>query len=316
VNAIFGRQPLLVLKGRQVAVIFLEAAMATEFRNILFPVDFSPHCKTVWPAVLSMSRRFDANLTLLHAVPVIEPFYAGVEPYYPIALDVESMEREARERLVSEFSPSVSLPQLQVNVHVESGDPAICISRFAEANRVDLIMMPSRGCGKFRSLLIGSVATKVLHDAHCPVWVSESALISEAAAEAQYGSIFAAVDLSPEATGIVTHALEFAKTFNAHLRLVHAVPGEDGMVARFSSYVHSLEEDAREQLARMEQQLGVDLPVCVAAGHVSEVVRHAALDHKADLVVIGRGRITKTLGRLRTNAYTIIRDATSPVLTF
>jgi nucleotide-binding universal stress UspA family protein len=289
--------------------------MATEFRSILFPVDFSLHCKTVWPAVQSMARRFDAQVTVLHAVPVVQPFYAGVEPYYLIALDIEPMEREARERLLSEFG-GCGLPQNRINVHVESGDPAICISDFAESNRVDLIMMASRGCGKFRSLVIGSTATKVLHDVHCPVWVSESATISEAAAEAHYSSIIAAVDLSSDAAGIVSHALEFAGTFNSELRLVHAVPADHDMAARFGSYVDSLEEDAHERLARLLQQLGVELPVCVGAGGVSEVVRHAVMDHKADLLVIGRGRMTRTLGRLRTNAYAIIRDAPCPVLTF
>lgn len=288
--------------------------MATKFKNILFPVDFSSHSKTVWPAVQSMSRRFDARVTILHAVPVVEPFYAGVEPYYPIALDVESMERDARERLLSEFGGGP--PENRIDVHVECGDPAICISDFALANRIDLIMMASRGCGKVRSLLIGSIATKVLHDAHCPVWVSESATLSEAAAGARYGRIMAAVDLSSEAPGIISHALEFAAAFNSELRLVHAVPADVDMPVRFSAYVHSLEEDAREHLARLLQQLGVELPVCVGTGRVSEVVRHAALDHKTDLLVIGRGRITKTLGRLRTNAYAIIRDAPCPVLTF
>ncbi len=286
--------------------------MAVEYRNILFPVDFSSHCNTVWPAVQSMSRRFDAQVTILHVVPVVEPFYAGVEPYYPIPLDVESMRREARQRLLSAFGAG----EIRIKVHVESGDPAICISDFAATNQIDLIMMPSRGCGKFRSLVIGSTATKVLHDVHCPVWVSESATLSEGAAEARYGSVIAAVDLSSEAPGIICHALEFAKSFNSALRLVHAVPAETDMAAPFSSYVHSLEEDAREHLGRLLQQLGVKLPVCVGAGRVSEVVHHAALDHKADLVVIGRGRMTKTLGRLRTNAYAIIRDAPCPVLTF
>ncbi len=287
-------------------------AMGFEFKTILFPVDFSPHCQTVWPAVRSMSQRFNAQVAILHVVPVVEPFYAGVEPYYLIPLDVESMQREARQRLLSAFGAD----GIRIKAHVESGDPAICISDFAAANQIDLIMMPSRGCGKFRSLVIGSTATKVLHDVHCPVWVSESATLSEGAAEARYGSVIAAVDLSSEAPKIIRHALDFAKSFNSALRLVHAMPAETDMAAPFSTYVHSLEEDAREHLGRLLQQLGLTAPVSVGTGRVSEVVRRAAMEHKADLVVIGRGRMTKTLGRLRTNAYAIIRDAPCPVLTF
>jgi hypothetical protein len=50
------------------------------------------------------------------------------------------------------------------------GDPASIITEYAARNRVDLIMMPTHGYGTFRSLLLGSVTAKVLHDAECPVW--------------------------------------------------------------------------------------------------------------------------------------------------
>ncbi len=59
---------------------------------------------------------------------------------------------------------------------------------------------------------------------------------------------------------------------------------------------------------------GVAAPLCLGAGEVSHVVRDSALGHSADLVVIGRGRATRTLGRLRSNVYSIIRDAPCPVI--
>jgi nucleotide-binding universal stress UspA family protein len=48
---------------------------------------------------------------------------------------------------------------------VDHGDPATYITAQAEKNDVDLIMMATHGYGTFRSLLLGSVAAKVLHDA-------------------------------------------------------------------------------------------------------------------------------------------------------
>jgi nucleotide-binding universal stress UspA family protein len=36
-------------------------------------------------------------------------------------------------------------------------------------------MMATHGTGLFRSLLIGSVTAKVLHDARCPVWIATRA---------------------------------------------------------------------------------------------------------------------------------------------
>jgi hypothetical protein len=49
-------------------------------------------------------------------------------------------------------------------------------------------------------------------------------------------------------------------------------------------------------------------------GRVGRAVHQAAIGHNADLVVIGRGVIQKKLGRLRSDAYSIIRDAPCPVI--
>ena len=66
----------------------------------------------------------------------------------------------------------------------------------------------------------------------------------------------------------------------------------------------------------LQKDAGTDVEVCIESGRVSSVVRRAALRHNADLVVIGRGKLQKPLGRLRTSAYAIIRESPCPVLSF
>ena len=48
-------------------------------------------------------------------------------------------------------------------------NPPIRIVSYAREHTIDLIMMPTHGYGPFRSLLIGSVTAKVLHDIELPV---------------------------------------------------------------------------------------------------------------------------------------------------
>jgi nucleotide-binding universal stress UspA family protein len=55
-------------------------------------------------------------------------------------------------------------------------------------------------------------------------------------------------------------------------------------------------------------------PYAVAVGDVAGSVREEARRHATDLVVIGRGLLQETLGRLRTHAYGIIRQAPCPVI--
>jgi hypothetical protein len=52
----------------------------------------------------------------------------------------------------------------------------------------------------------------------------------------------------------------------------------------------------------------------VVDGPIGESIGDAVKRNKGDLLVIGRGVIEERLGRLRTNAYDIIRSSPCPVL--
>ena len=53
--------------------------------------------------------------------------------------------------------------------HISVGDPAEVIVQFAREQQCDQIVMGTRGMGKFASLLLGSVASKVIQLAEIPV---------------------------------------------------------------------------------------------------------------------------------------------------
>ncbi len=61
----------------------------------------------------------------------------------------------------------------------------------------------------------------------------------------------------------------------------------------------------------------MNLEVCIDGGAVSNAVHDAAVTHHADLVIIGRGRDSRSRSAgCRTNSYAIIRDCPCPVLSF
>jgi nucleotide-binding universal stress UspA family protein len=53
--------------------------------------------------------------------------------------------------------------------HLFVGDPAETISRFAREHGCDEIMIGTRGLGNIGSLLVGSVASKIIHLSDVPV---------------------------------------------------------------------------------------------------------------------------------------------------
>ena len=284
-----------------------------QFHHILFPVDFSESCCKFRPFVKSVADRFHADVTLMHVVQTPVGWYGGTEAAFPILFDVEDMKKAVDSELKTfadrgDFSAQTRV----VNV---SDQPATAIAKYAQQAGVDLIMMPTHGYGPFRALLLGSVTAKVLHDVECPVWTAAHTE-EDSTKHLECREILCAIDLTPEAVPLIRHSLDLARQFAAKLRLVHAVPGGDGATVNHveSEFRRFLFECARDEIRKWQHEAGTDVQVCMEAGSVSKVVRAAAVHHEADLVLIGRGRLHETLGRLRTNAYAIIRDSPCPVL--
>jgi nucleotide-binding universal stress UspA family protein len=282
------------------------------FQKILFPVDMSDSCTAAAPFVEALVKQFQGELTLLHALEH-PPGYVTDWYGYMALVDIDAI-RRARQ---SEFDLFLKnrFEGLKVQRAMLEGDAAHEIIRYAQEHGTDLITMPTHGYGLFRSLLLGSVTAKVLHDAACPVWTGVH-VADTAAASAAIANVMCAVDLTESSLPIMRLAANLADDFRARLWLVHAVPGAETRPEKYfdADLQAFLEDEARKALSSLQKEAGVVAHLCLGAGEVPHVVRDAALHHAADLLVIGRGHATRTLGRLRTNVYSIIRQSPCPVI--
>ena len=281
-------------------------------QKILFPVDLSDSCRGAAPFVESMAKRFDANVTLLHVLEMPPPYFTdwyGFMAMVDVSAVRDGRANELREFLKDRFDgPTVNRVLLE-------GDPSGVISNYAQEQGMDLIMMPTHGFGTFRSLLLGSVTSKVLHDSACPVWtgvhVEETVL-----APGQFENVMCAVDLTEKSVATMHFASRMAKDLRAKLWLIHAIPGAETRPEKYfdTDLQEFLQTEARNTIAKMQVSAGVTAQLCIGAGDVAKVVQEAAIHHKADLLVVGRGHATRTLGRLRTHVYSIIRESPCPVI--
>ena len=286
-----------------------------EFKRILFPVDFSDRCRGAARYATATAERFRSELLLLHVVetPIARP---GELDFGALAFesDLEARVESTRERLGSFLEPDIA--NLRTEFHIEQGDPARTIVRFAKENRVDLILMPTHGYGAFRRFILGSVTAKVLHDADCPVWTGVHMESAPDKTAVTYRRILCAVDIGESAIRPLHMASDFANEYGAELTVAHAVPSSEVLPERYldNEFRQQLAEDARNRLRSQLRELGIDADVCVEGGEVAKVVHLAARSHNADLVVIGRGGHPGLVGRLRTHSYAIIRDSPCPVI--
>ena len=104
--------------------------------------------------------------------------------------------------------------------------------------------------------------------------------------------------------------------FHARLTLVHAIPSVQ--VNEMSYYDQGLpmmlRQVAQQKSDEIQKLTGTTAEVVLETGSIAEVVRNAALAQKGDLVVIGRHENSGLLGRLRANAYAIVRESPCPVI--
>lgn len=284
------------------------------FQKILFPIDMSDSCTATAPFVEAMSKRYKADVTLLHVLEMpsglIPDWYGGTVPIVDTAAIWDAETAAAQSYLTDRFQG------LKVHRVVVQGDAAQTIDDYAREQGMDLIMMPTHGYGLFRTLLLGSVTAKVLHDTPCPVWTGVH-MEDAPAVSPEFNNIMCAVDRTEDSIATMRFACRLAHDSQASkLFLVHAIPGAEVAPEKYfdADLRQYLEQDARKTIAQLQEKAGVAAPLCLGSGDVSHVVRDSALGHSADLIVIGRGRATRTLGRLRSNVYSIIREAPCPVI--
>jgi nucleotide-binding universal stress UspA family protein len=282
-------------------------------KQILFPVDFSERTCNAAPFVDSLAKRFGARVTLMTVAPPL--WYAAMgDVGTPVYIDPEELREDLRSRLDGTLVKE--LADLTVERIAEVGDPAEVITRYADTQGVDLIMMPTHGYGPFRSLLLGSVTAKVLHDTQCPVWTGVHIESSPGCEHVDTHNVLCAVDGTPKGAPLLAWAAEFSKRAGAALRIVTVVPTMEGWPERQLDRELTAEavKEARDLVMTLQREAGIEAPLCVAVGGIPAAVRDEARRHASDLIVIGRGLLHESFGRLRTHSYGIIRQAPCPVI--
>ena len=281
--------------------------------RILLPVDFSERSIGAARYARLLAGRCQAEAILLHVV-VPAPLQLGpmelastpVPDFYraQIAVFERELERLRETELAGTKARTVLL----------EGDPAARIVEYAHREEAGLIVMPTHGYGPFRRFILGSNTAKVLHDADCPVWTGVH--IADAPPGAiEVKHVLCAVDLGSQSAAALAWADWLRRQFGARLTVMHAaaaIPPTESDDAIRANVRSAAERELLRVVNAWNAQPEADL--LVESGEPAHAICQAAARLKADVLVIGRGSAAGVFGRLRTNAYAIIRQSPCPVV--
>jgi nucleotide-binding universal stress UspA family protein len=134
------------------------------FKKILAGVDGSDHGYKAASVAGEMARCMDADLWVVTCFESV-PGYLGEPNLQQTITERMSQAESVMERALQEIGTiSGSLTK-----EIVEGKPAETILSVAASNGIDLIVVGTRGLGRFSGLILGSQSQKVVSHAECPV---------------------------------------------------------------------------------------------------------------------------------------------------
>ncbi len=263
-----------------------------------------------------LAHRFQSEVILLHVVSSFDHPAGMLERGDEItARDLQSQVVQTAEDDLARMSPQ-EFDGIVITRLLLRGDPAREILQVAVDRDVHLIAVPTPNDPTFFSFLTGSVTKRILRDSTCPIWAG--AHLEEAPdREFRVRHILCSVDLTAHNRHTAARAADLAATTGAKLTLVHVTSGVEvwgpGGTHIDPEWKATLAGIAREEIGKLQRELGTHAEVVIESGNVTELLNRTAETTHADLLVVGRIPGRSHIGD-NGDGYGIIRESRIPVL--
>ena len=270
--------------------------------NMAVATDFSPWSDRAMQHALVIARWYGASLHIIHT---IRPSEFSFVPDLMVQLD-ELAERDC-EDLMGRLRAAHKLDNIAHHLWNLDGEVST-FGDFVRDQKIDLLVLGTRGRSGISKLLLGSVAQEIFHCVSCPV-LTVGPWSRGAASRLALKNVLFATDLSAQSTAALPYVLAAAKSWRAAVDVLH-VCSLDRSDGDFRMQVYRRKLDA---LAAREPWLSIRYHVL--PGEPSSAVLDFAGQNKEDLIVLGLDDHRSLYqGPPLSHAYEIVRQARCPVL--
>ena len=141
----------------------------SRIRRILHPTDFSKASSAAYKRAVEMAKGNRAELLLVHvlipAIPMMADGYLSPKVYE----DMENASRAYGQKHLAALVRKAKQAGVRVKGLLLEGIPHERIATAARSKKADLLVIGTHGRTGFAKLFLGSVASRVLAVAPCPV---------------------------------------------------------------------------------------------------------------------------------------------------
>lgn len=301
-------------------------------RSIIVPLDGSTFGEQALPLALTLAKRANVPLTIVHVHVPLAPIYREPIPGIEGSIEpaVRKREQAYLDKVVARIQPQTSV---RLETRMLEGGVAESLVEYAVAQPDALLVLTTHGRGPLRRFWLGSVADQLLRRTPVPAVIlhpQEGAKPVDGKQELELRKILIALDGSAEAEQILEPALAFGKLMNAEFTLLRVVEPILLVGNDLIGYPMPLAEDPEleerkiaartylEAIAEKVRATGAKADVRVVVGFQPAIsIVDDASAHDLSMVAMqthGRRGLARLL--LGSVADKVIRSAHTPVLIY
>jgi len=151
------------------------------FSRVLVAIDGSISSMHTIDYAISIAIKNNSQLVILYVIDVYKYPYLpssiilaptfGSEKYLEERNDAEEQMNKIKEKYKQKTKNNIDSKELKTEIVEGAKSAATTIMEYAESENIDLIIIGSRGRTSFKKLLLGSVSSDIIKNAHCAVLV-------------------------------------------------------------------------------------------------------------------------------------------------
>jgi nucleotide-binding universal stress UspA family protein len=177
---------------------------------MLVPLDGSKLAEETFPYARELAGRLDLDIDFLHVCGPLESELLSMSQMYVDKM-AEAVRGQIQKIQATTVGKKAARP-IEVKSKVVTGYPSEEILKYAEENKIDIILMATHGASGVRRWALGSVAYQVLHASKVPVWLVRSGIPQEVIYDKwPQRTILVPLDGSKLAESALPHAEALAK---------------------------------------------------------------------------------------------------------